>query len=122
ISLRFAGGHLYLSSRHKIKVEFWTHIFKRVREAQCRRFNASLRLDCRFGQGSQYRRIVARTDRKAFLNHDGSKILIENCRAESVLEAADKHRFIDERVLWPAQTAPFRAERRPPGWRRTRHD
>ncbi len=64
-------------------------------------------------QGAEHGRVMPRAKRKAFVDHDGCKIGVQDGRAERVLETADDDRFIDERVDRTPQLAPFRAEPRP---------
>ena len=46
------------------------------------------------------------------MDDDSREIRIEHGGAECVLEAADKHRLIDEGIERAAQPAPFRAKSR----------
>ena len=48
--------------------------------------------------------------RKTLVDDDSREIRIEHVSAEGVLEASDKHRFVDEGVERAAQPAPFSAE------------
>ena len=46
------------------------------------------------------------------MDNDSRKVRIER-RAERVLKAADEDRLINERIQWPAETAPLRTKRGP---------
>ena len=53
-----SGGDFNPARRNKIKVEFWPHPFEYLRELQCGRLCARLRLQDLLDQDSQYRRVV----------------------------------------------------------------
>ncbi len=62
---------------------------------------------------AQHGRVMTRAQRKAFVDHDGREIGIQDRGAEGVFEASDDDRLIDELIDRTPQLAPFGSERRP---------
>ncbi len=117
ICLRVAGDVFDVPVGQQVEIEFRPHALQRLRQVQCRNVRR-LPLVRRFRERAQDRCVMPRTEREALVDHDGGQIGVEHRGAECVLEAADEHRFIDERIQRPAQAAPVRGQTGPArGWR-----
>ena len=110
--LRIAGDLLDLAVGHDVDVELRPHPLEQLGELQGRHFGGAALLQGR-RQRAEHRRIVARAQDKAFVDDHGGEVGIEHDRAERILDAADKHRFVNERIKRSAQPAPLRAQARP---------
>ena len=112
IRFRVSGHLLHIAIGHQVEVKLGTDALQDMSEPE--RGKVRLRLRAHRGhQGAQHGRVMPRAKRKAFVDHDGCKIGVQDGRAERVLETADDDRFIDKRVDRTPQLAPFRAEPRP---------
>ncbi len=112
IGVRVSGHLLHVAIGHQVEIKLGPDPLQDVGEAKCGKVGLRLRAH-RGHQGAEHGRVMARAKRKAFVDHDGGKIGVQDGRAERVLETADDDRFIDERVDRTPQLAPFRAEPRP---------
>ena len=121
VRIRIAGDLLDPSVQYEVEIELRPHALQHLRQVQCRHLGA-LFLVGGLDKRPQYRRIVPRSEREAFVDDDGGEIRVEHCRAECVLEAADEDRLVDERIQRPAQPAPLRGKSRPARGRRAGDD
>ena len=106
ICLRVAGDLFDVPVGQQVEIELRPHALQRLGQVQCRDVGR-LPLVGRFHERAQDRCVMPRAEREAFVDHDGGQLGVEHRGAEGVLEAADEHRLVDERIQRPAQAAPL---------------